>query len=130
MSIPPNAEQHVSKHRVNRVSMPFGNDSFLTFSLNHEGLTRMVAICFDGPELFDIESVDAMMHVLFQTFVETTHRPSLEKVADAQARGEDPNLRDKILGLHLKRDENDNVYFVPAHLAHSKECGWETESTP
>ena len=119
----------VSKYRVNRVSMPFGNDSFFTFTLNHDGMSRMIAMCFDGSEIYDTESVDVMMQRVFTTFIESVQRATVEQIADAQAKGDNPVDRDKIIGLHLGRDPDGQIYLTPAHLAHAKECGWIDQET-
>ncbi len=121
--------QRVKKYRVNRVSMPYGGDSFMTFTLNHGGMSRMMAICFDPSELFEAEVVDLIMRRIFTVFEETTRKLEFMEIADAQARTEDPNMRDKILGLHIGRDADDTILLSPSHIVHAEECGWLMEET-
>jgi len=104
--------------------MPFGQDSFFTFTLNHDGLSRLLAICFDPSEIYEKESVDILMSKIFTVFVEMTQRMSIEEIADAEARTADPASRTQILGIHMARDEQMGLYFVPAHVFHAKECGY------
>jgi len=68
-----------------------------------------------------------MMKKIFSVWEDMTKQMDLSEIADAQARSDDPETRDRIPGFHLGRDPSGELYFTPAYLHHAKECGWQTQ---